>query len=144
MSPLSLCGVLVKTREMKGLPLDTQMVLVSLQSYTAVSKRKKRQWRLWHDTWGTFVNQVRLSYGSMILLLCGGSTFIVLREEIKENGLALESFKRFELYAAKTFLAARIIHSPRLSKTSTFKKTQWHSEHFSCQQTTIRWVLPHD
>lgn len=41
MSPLSLCGVLVKTREMKGLPLDTQMVLVSLQSYTAVRKRKK-------------------------------------------------------------------------------------------------------
>lgn len=60
----------------------------------------------------------------MILLLCGGSTFIALREEIKENGLALESFKRFELYAAKTFLAARIIHSPRLSKTSAFKKTQ--------------------
>lgn len=42
MSPLSLCGVLVKTREMKGLPLDTQMVLVSLQSYTAVSKSKKK------------------------------------------------------------------------------------------------------
>ena len=41
MSPLSLYGVLVKTREMKGLPLDTQMVLVSLQSYTAVRKRKK-------------------------------------------------------------------------------------------------------
>ena len=29
----------------------------------------------------------------MILLLCGGSAFIVLREEIKENGLELESFK---------------------------------------------------
>ena len=41
MSPLSLCGVLVKTREMKELRLDTQMVLVSLQSYTAVRKRKK-------------------------------------------------------------------------------------------------------
>ena len=43
----------------------------------------------------------------MILLLCGGSTFIVLREEIKENGLALESFKRFELYAAKNLLGSK-------------------------------------